>query len=145
MFDTWGANNCFGEEWIEMGSLTAPKGGVAFVGPTSNTHTTYNNKIDKGIYMGMFQEGMDTPGQALLRGKLYMYNVYGNEYYVQYHYKIYCILGDPSIHIWKDVPLAVNVDHPESILVGPHQVGCHRDFCLIRGSCCQCTGLPGRR
>ncbi len=122
MFDTWGANNCFGEEWIENGTIPAPKGGVAFVGPTSNTHTTYNNKIDLGIYTGMFLEGMDTPGQALLRGKLFMYNVYGNEYYVEYHYKIYCILGDPSIHIWKDVPLQVNVDHPSSIMVGPNQV-----------------------
>jgi len=122
MFDTWSANNCFGEEWIEGGSLTNTRGGVAFVGPTSNTHTTYNNKIDKGIYVGMFREGMDTPGEALLRGKLYMYNVFGDEYYVGYHYKVYCILGDPSIHIWKDVPLTVNVDYPESILVGPNHV-----------------------
>lgn len=122
MFDTWGANNCFGEEWIEIGSLTAPRGGVAFVGPTSNTHTTFNNKIDKGIYTGMFLEGMDTPGEALLRGKLYMYNVFGNDYYTGYHYKIYCILGDPSIHIWKDIPRQVNVEHPDSILVGPGQV-----------------------
>jgi len=121
MFDT-GGGNCFGEEWVELGSLTAPRGGVAFVGPTSNTHTTYNNKIDMGIYVGMFQEGMDTPGEALLRGKLYMYNVYGNDYYVEYHYRVYCILGDPSIHIWKDVPKTVNVDYPESILVGPNQI-----------------------
>ena len=121
MFDTWGANNCFGEEWLELGSLTAPRGGVAFVGPTSNTHTTYNNKIDKGIYTGMFTEGLETPGQALLRGKLYMYNVYGGDYYTEYHYKIYCVLGDPSIHIWRDVPLAVDVDYPASVLVGPNQ------------------------
>jgi len=121
MFDAWGGN-CFGEEWVELGSLTAPRGGVAFVGPTSNTHTTYNNKIDLGIYVGMFEEGMDTPGEALLRGKLYMYHVFGNEYYVEYHYKIYCILGDPSIHIWKDVPLAVNATYPASIMVGPEQV-----------------------
>ncbi len=71
MFDTWGGN-CFGEEWVQLGSLSEPKGAVAFVGPTSNTHTTYNNKIDKGIYTGLFWEGMDTPGQALLRGKLYL-------------------------------------------------------------------------
>jgi hypothetical protein len=121
MFDTYGGNS-FGEEWIEMGSLTAPKGASAFIGPTSNTHTTYNNRIDKGIYMGMFQEGMDTPGQALLRGKLFMYEVFGNEYYVEYHYKIYCVLGDPSIHIWKDVPLAVNVNHPTSVPVGTDQI-----------------------
>jgi hypothetical protein len=121
MFDCPGGNS-FGEEWVEEGSLTAPRGACCFVGPTSNTHTTYNNMIDRGIYTGMFQEGMDTPGEALLRGKLYMYNVYGNDYYVEYHYKIYCILGDPSIHIWKDVPLAVNAVHPASILVGPDQV-----------------------
>jgi hypothetical protein len=122
MFDT-GGGNCFGEEWVEEGSLTAPRGACAFIGPVSNTHTAYNNNIDRGIYTGMFQEGLDTPGEALLRGKLYMYNVFGNEYYVEYHYKIYCILGDPSIHIWKDVPKPVTLDYPESILVGPNQVG----------------------
>ncbi|MCF8367967.1 MAG: T9SS type A sorting domain-containing protein [Bacteroidales bacterium] len=121
MFNTSGGN-CFGEEWLEMGSLTEPRGCIGFVGPTSNTHTTYNNKIDKGIYTGMFWEGMDTPGQALLRGKLYMYNVFGPVYYVEYHYRIYCILGDPSLHIWKDIPLAVNVAHDPTIYVGNNQV-----------------------
>ena len=113
--------NCYGEEWLELGSLTNPRGACAFVGPTSNTNTTYNNKIDLGIYTGMFQEGMDTPGQALLRGKLFMYDIFGPEYYTEYHYKVYCILGDPSIHIWKDVPLDVNVDHVTSAPVGYSQ------------------------
>ena len=121
MFDVSGGN-CFGEAWVQLGSLTTPRGGVAFVGPTSNTHTTYNNKIDKGIYKGMFKEGMDTPGQALLRGKLYMYNVFGNASWVEYQYRVFCVLGDPSIHIWKDVPLNVNVDHPNNITVGINQL-----------------------
>jgi len=121
MFNT-GSGNCFGEEWVELGSLTAPRGCIGFIGPTSNTHTTYNNKIDKGIYAGMFVEGMDTPGQAMLRGKLYMYNVFGGVYYVEYHYRVYCILGDPSMHIWKDIPLAVDVDHESTITVGTNQV-----------------------
>jgi len=114
--------NCFGEEWIQLGSISEPRGGCAFIGPTSNTHTTYNNKLDKGIYQGLFCENMDTPGQALLRGKLYMYNVFGNVYYVEYHYKVFCVLGDPSLHIWKDIPLEVSVDHPTTALVGNHQV-----------------------
>ena len=121
MFDCPGGNS-FGEEWVEMGSLTSPKGACAFVGPTSNTHTTYNNRIDKGIYVGMFQEGMDTPGQALLRGKMYMYNVFGNDYYTQYHFKVFHVLGDPSIHIWKEVPTAITVEYPATILVGNDQV-----------------------
>jgi hypothetical protein len=114
--------NCFGEEWLQLGSLTAPRGGIAVLGPTSNTHTTYNNRIDKGIYVGMFREGMETPGQALLRGKLYMYSAFGNEYYVEYHYKIYCTLGDPSVHIWREVPRPVTVDHPQMIPVGNNEL-----------------------
>jgi hypothetical protein len=114
--------NCFGEEWIEMGSMTTPRGAAGFLGPVSNTHTQYNNQIDKGIYMGMFDEGLETPGQALLRGKLYMFSVFGNEYYVEYHFKIYCCLGDPSIHIWKTLPQNVLVDFPSTIPVGEMEV-----------------------
>ncbi|MCF8373057.1 MAG: T9SS type A sorting domain-containing protein [Bacteroidales bacterium] len=121
MFSANGGN-CFGEEWIQLGTLTNFRGAVAFVGPTSNTHTTYNNKIDKGIYSGMFQEGMETPGTALLRGKLYMYNVFGNDPWVEYHYRVYCVLGDPSIHIWKDIPQTVAVSHPATIAIGYNQV-----------------------
>ena len=112
---------CFGEEWVQLGTPTAPRGACAFLGPTSNTHTTYNNKIDMGIYIGMFQEGLDTPGEALLRGKLYMYEVFGDVYRVEYHYRIYCALGDPSIHVWKNVPRQVNVDYPSTIPSGYSQ------------------------
>ena len=117
MFDA-GSSNCFGEEWVQMGEIDEFRGGCAFVGPTSNTHTTYNNKIDKGIYMGMFQGGMDTPGQALLRGKFFMYEIFGNDPMVAYHYKVFCVLGDPSLHIWKDVPNEVIVDYPSTIPLG---------------------------
>jgi len=121
MFDN-GGGTCFGEEWIETGSISNPKGGVAFIGPTGNTHTTYNNKLDKGIYTGMFLEGMDTPGQALVRGKLYVYNVFGNTPNVAYQYRIFCTLGDPSIHIWKDVPEDISVDYVGSIPIGNNTV-----------------------
>ncbi len=119
-FEDYGGN-CFGEEWLELGSIDNPRGAVAFVGPTSNTHTTYNNRIDKGIYQGMFAEGMDTPGQALLRGKLYMYNVFGTDPWVEYHYRVFCLLGDPSIHIWKDVPEAIVASYPQNAPVGYSQ------------------------
>jgi len=118
----YSSGSSFGERLVKLGTPTAPRGACAFVGPVSNTHTTYNNKIDKGIYVGMFREDMDTPGQALLRGKLYLYNVYGSDQWVDYHYKVFCILGDPSLHIWKDVPKAVNVTHPSNFHVGFSQV-----------------------
>jgi hypothetical protein len=133
MFNTSGGN-CFGEEWLELGSISSPRGAVAFIGPSSNTHTTYNNKIDKGIYIGMFNEGLNTAGQGLARGRLYLYNVYGTDPYVEYHYKIYNVLGDPSIHIWKDVPQNVTVDYPAAITFGSNLV----EFTVIHTD----SGLP---
>jgi hypothetical protein len=121
MFDASGGN-AFGEEWLELGTPTAPRGACAFVGPTSNTHTAYNNKIDKGIYIGMFEQGMETPGQALLRGKLYMYEIHGNDPWVEYHYRIYCVLGDPSIHVWRNVPRSITVTYPPQISIGYNQI-----------------------
>ena len=63
-----------------------------------------------------------------------MYNVFGNDYYAGYHYKIYCVLGDPSIHIWKDVPQAVTVTYPASIPFGNNLV----EFTVTHTA----TGLP---
>ena len=115
--------NCFGEAWMEIGDENNPKGACAFIGPSSNTHTAYNNNIDKGIYVGMFDEGLESPGEALLRGKFYMYEVFGGaDSYVGYHYRIYNVLGDPSLHIWKDTPRNINVSYTDTIGVGSHQV-----------------------
>jgi hypothetical protein len=126
MFNASGGN-CFGEEWLELGTLTEPRGACAFVGPTSNTHTAYNNRIDVGIYLGMFppgqlQEGMDSPGEALLNGKMYMYQSFGSTYWVEYHFRVYHVLGDPSLHVWKKTPEPVTVVHPDTVYVGFGQV-----------------------
>ena len=118
MFDRNGGN-CFGEAWVQLGAEFEPRGACAFVGPVSNTHTTYNNKIDKGIYEGMFVEGLDSPGEALLRGKLYMYEVFGGTNpWVEYHYSVYCVLGDPSLHVWKDTPESIDVAYTDTVIVG---------------------------
>ena len=44
------------------------------------------------------------------------------DYYCEYHYKVFCVLGDPSLHVWKDVPMAVNVAHETSINVGSNEL-----------------------
>jgi hypothetical protein len=127
MFNTSGGN-CFGEEWLELGTLTEPRGACAFLGPTSNTHTAYNNRIDMGIYIGMFQQSgllqptMDSPGEALLNGKMFMYLSFGNTYWVEYHFRVYHVLGDPTINVWKNVPLSINVIHPDTVVTGFNQV-----------------------
>ncbi|MDZ7624280.1 MAG: C25 family cysteine peptidase [Ignavibacteriaceae bacterium] len=116
-------NNNFGEAWLEIGDENNPKGACGFIGPTSNTHTAYNNWLDKGIYIGMFDEGLVSPGEALLRGKFYMYEIFGGaDYFVGYHYRVYNILGDPSLQIWKDTPRNITVNYTDTVGVGSSQV-----------------------
>ncbi len=114
--------NCFGETWLKLGTKAKPRGACAFIGPTSNSHTAYNNKIDRGIYVGLFQEGLRTAAQSLLRGKLMMNESFGSDdHWVKYQFELFCVLGDPSLQIWKDVPRYVNVAKPEFVPVGYSQ------------------------
>jgi len=117
MFDANGGN-CFGEEWVQLGAEFEPRGACAFVGPTSNTHTDCNNRLDKGIYTGMFVEGLDSPAEALLRGRLQMYIDLGNTHWVEYHYRVYCVLGDPSLHLWKETPQNIDVAYTDTVIIG---------------------------
>jgi len=117
MFDANGGN-CFGEAWVQLGAEFEPRGACAFVGPTSNTHTAQNNWIDRGIYKGMFEEGMDSPGEGLARGRLYLYETHGNTYWVEYHFRVYCVLGDPSLQVWKETPQNIDVAYTDTVVVG---------------------------
>jgi hypothetical protein len=115
---TFHEGDCFGEKWLKLGSISNPNGAINFVGPVSNTHTAENNSLDRGIYIGMFQEGLTTPGQALMRGKMNVYNDFGaGAYETQYQFNVYTDLGDPSTKIWKDVPYEITVAHSDSITV----------------------------
>jgi hypothetical protein len=115
----WSSTECFGEEWMRLGSSNAPRGACAVIGPTGNTHSYWNNEIDKGIYIGMFQKGLSTPGQALFAGIDAMYKKTSLAKDVSdYLARLYVIIGDPSIHIWKDVPQTAAVTGPTSIPAG---------------------------
>jgi hypothetical protein len=61
---------------------------------------------------------MESPGESLLNGKMFMYLTFGNDYWVPYHFRIYNILGDPSIHVWKEIPQAINVSFPDTVILG---------------------------
>ena len=50
--------------------------------------------------------------------KFYMYEIFGTDPWVEYHYRVFCVLGDPSLHIWKNIPEVVNVGYPPTIPVG---------------------------
>jgi hypothetical protein len=114
-----GDTECFAEEWMRLGTAAAPRGAIAVIGPAGETHSYWNNEIDKGIYRGMFQKGLTTPGQALIAGIHVMYKKtsLGRDT-TDFLARLFLVIGDPSIHIWKDVPQTATVTNPTTIPVG---------------------------
>jgi hypothetical protein len=111
--------NCYGEQWMRNGTPTSEKGAVSFYGPTWNTHTRHNNRLDRGLYVGFLKEGLPTLGEAGTRAKLYMYDICGMSDTTATQMNEYLILGDPTILVKTDIPDSMSVSHLSTIPTGP--------------------------
>lgn len=123
-YDEIGSDPCFGEKWIRVGTQNSFKGAVAFVGPSEiDTHTRWNNAIDGGWYLAMFDHELRTLGQCLIAAKIELYNNYptqwnaggGNTNSVWFYFHTYNILGDPALQLRYEVPEAMDVTHETNI------------------------------
>ncbi|HPR18807.1 MAG TPA: C25 family cysteine peptidase, partial [Candidatus Cloacimonadota bacterium] len=111
------APSCFGETWLGAGTPSIPKGAIGFIGPSEHdTKTWFNNANASGIYQGITEEGINTCGEMLLRGKMELYNCYpfchqmGNALDSdQFYFYVYNLLGDPGLRVWTDTPKSVEL------------------------------------
>ncbi|MCF7911311.1 MAG: hypothetical protein K9M99_02185 [Candidatus Cloacimonetes bacterium] len=110
---------CRSEVFARAGSITNPKGAIASVGTaTTGTHTCFNNCVTAGMYEGIFNLDIFSPGGALVNGK---YNLYMNypqnpSNYVNMFSHWNNLMGDPSVSLYTGIPQAINVEYP--LIVG---------------------------
>ncbi len=116
---------CFGEAWLQQGTPSNPRGGVAFVGPTNpSVHTRWNNAIDAGIFQGLLQERLYPLAALTLRGLLQLMEDFPNRTEpgdsVEFYFHVYHTLGDPSLEVRTRPPdsLQVTVTHLPDALGG---------------------------
>ncbi|MBC8205362.1 MAG: hypothetical protein H8E87_07615, partial [FCB group bacterium] len=118
---------CLGEAWIREGTPTSSDGGIAFCGPSElDTHTKWNNNLDCGLYWGIFREGINHFGPALLRAKMELWIDYPHnrvglgtpENSVGFYFYVYNILGDPSLQFWTGQPQPITAFYDDTITLG---------------------------
>ena len=114
-------NQCLSEKFLRAGTTTSPKGAVACIGTaTIGTHTMFNNAVNMGIYYGIFAEGLETAGEALVAGKATLYQTYpsnpNNWVTIFTHWNN--LMGDGATVLWTDTPVNLNVEHQMDILEG---------------------------
>ncbi|MBN2017787.1 MAG: T9SS type A sorting domain-containing protein [Candidatus Cloacimonetes bacterium] len=122
-FANTSADPCFGEAILQLGTPTAPQGGVVFVGPSDlHTSTKLNNSLFSGFYYGLLDEGIYDFGLSVLRGKIELYHNFplqqGLGDQVEFYFYVYNILGDPTLTMWTTIPEEIQCTIPETVTVG---------------------------
>lgn len=105
MFNT--TEDCFGHAWMAHGTPQTPMGAVGIIGPTWNTHTTYNNWMDRGMYRGYVYWNVCRSAPFMDYGKVYMRDQFPepeHSEYVEITFRTYVDFGTPDMWIRLGMP-----------------------------------------
>jgi hypothetical protein len=109
------------ERFVVLGSAIQPKGGVSAIGVnTLESKTAYNNLLSGAFTYGIYNEGIRTMGETLVRGKIFLHQTFGIVHPThppQFSHWVN-LMGDPSMDIWVDKPKMMNVSYDEVLPLG---------------------------
>ncbi|MBI5060469.1 T9SS type A sorting domain-containing protein [candidate division KSB1 bacterium] len=116
----------FGEDWMLVGTVSQPKGAAGFIGPCWNTHTVYNDCLDSSLYRAFLDWHIPTLGAALASGKMQAWGIFdlfletdGDVREVtETMLRQYLVLSDPSLQVFTDTPLRLDVSLPPAVPSG---------------------------
>lgn len=109
------------ESYIRLGTSAQPKGAVTAMGmATSSTHTTFNNALHGGVWGGILQYNMRTPGEAMLNGKLFINQIFGVSSPSNANNFAHWLnlMGDPTMEIFCGIPNHFNINSITTIPLG---------------------------
>jgi hypothetical protein len=113
-------NPSFGEAWMNMGTSSQPNGAIGYVGPTYlHTSTEYNNSIGSGMIWSIVHQHSRIFGATVMRGRIELYNNFprelGNTGTIQFYWRTYNMISDPSLNLWIGAPGTMSVTLPTSV------------------------------
>ena len=113
-FDT--SSPCFGEAWMNEGTIANPKGAIGFMGATMNSPVGPTDSLAMYQFRGYFEEEMYHMGAAFDYGKIMAYSFTGSSSNSDMH----MIFGCPEFDIYTDTSPIVHMtcDHPTTIAAG---------------------------
>ena len=118
---SFGNGTALSEYCLRAGNASNPKGAVAAIGTaTLGTHTMFNNCVSVGFYAGVFVDGIETAGAALMRGKIQLYLTYPTNpnHYVEIFSHWNTLMGDSPLQMWTAMPQRMTVTAPPMISIG---------------------------
>ncbi len=126
------SNPCFGEAWMNEGSISSPKGAVGFMGATMGSPIGPTDSLELYQFRGYFEEEMYHMGAAFDYGKIMAYYYTGNTSNSNMH----MIMGCPEFDIYTDSSPLVHLvgDHPSTIVEGSFAVTVTAGSVSVKGA-----------
>jgi hypothetical protein len=114
---------CFGETLLTAGTINAPKGAVAMIGPSDlDTDTRFNNVICGALWDDLLEGRQNELGPALYVGKQAIEHEFSGleingTNIAEFYHHVYGIIGDPSLSVWLKEPqrMSANIDNNHGI------------------------------
>jgi hypothetical protein len=112
------------ESWILAGSPSSLKGGVCGIGTaTGETVVNYNNTVAGGFIYNICNLGVEQLGVALAGAKAQLYETFpSNSTECGQFSRWNNLMGEPSLSMWTDQPVVMNVTCPSTVNVGTRRV-----------------------
>jgi hypothetical protein len=125
-------NPCFGEAWMNEGSISEPKGAIGFMGATMGSPVGPTDSLAMYQFRGYFEEEMYHMGAAFDYGKIKAYQYTGDASNSTMH----MIMGCPEFDIYTDTSPLVHLvgDHPATITEGTWNITVTADGSPVEGA-----------
>ncbi|MCX7785995.1 MAG: C25 family cysteine peptidase [candidate division WOR-3 bacterium] len=111
-----------GDQFLNAGSSTTPKGAVAFFGTTEATTgsglANLRGTVTKAFFKAIFEERNYYLGNVAKRAK-FIVDSLQPPYYNSSRYWEWNLLGDPTMRIWTSTPKPITVQHETIIETRP--------------------------
>ena len=111
-----GGTTCFGEAWLNSGSIAAPKGAIGFMGASVSSPVGPTDSLAMYQFRGYFQEELYHMGAAFDYGKIKAYEYTGSTSNSNMH----LIFGEPEHDIFTTTGPLVHLEatYPSQVQVG---------------------------
>ncbi len=115
-----GSTTCFGEAWLNSGSIADPKGAIGFMGASVSSPVGPTDSLAMYQFRGYFQEELYHMGAAFDYGKIKAYQYTSSTTNSNMH----LIFGEPEHDIFSTTgPLVhLTADYPAQVAVGNYTV-----------------------
>ena len=114
--------NYLGDQFMNYGTTSSPKGAVAFFGSSVSTSgpglARLRGAVTQGFFTALYRNNIFKLGDATKRAKFILDSLQLPYYYDARYYE-WNLFGDPEMNMWTNIPRQLTVTHDTTILTVP--------------------------